>query len=642
MKNKLKVFFYGDVTDLEKGIGELQNELGFEAFFQSCAKFDLKLKAEKTRDNSLTVKLEGKDALISYSSQSSFFRGLGILFFEISENKKSLERHERVMFDLNGPMFDVSQGNAVINIPTLKYIIRKMALMGLNMLMLYCEDSYDVPTQPYFGYMRSRYSAEDIRELDRYAMLFGVEMIPCIQTLAHLQCVLKWKPYKEFSDDMDTLLVGDERTYEFISQMILSASEPFSSNRIHIGMDEAMMLGQGKYLERNGLVPKAQLLKEHLERVMEIVRAEGLKPMMWSDMFMRVLNEKGSDYYSDTVVTEEVKNAVPLDVSLVYWDYYHDDVQFYEKMIDKHRIFSEPVFAGGIWTWMGFGPNYSKTVKTTDPALIACKNKGIKEVIATVWGDNGTECSIFATFPMLCLFAEHGYTSGEVDKNRLKDYFGFLFGCDYDSFMLLQGIDEVPGVCEGNWRDHNCSKPLLWQDVLSGLCDFNFCDLPLNEHYSELSSRLEGVEGFEEFFDIYRKLTRVLSLKAEAGLRLRRAYLDKDRELMARYADELLPEISRLTRELRLCHMKHWFNIYKPLGWDIFDMRYGALLARLDSASRQIRMYLDGELESIPELDEPRIPYNGDEGMVHYTNYYGKLVSASRIDPKPVYPHYLG
>src|SRR5690606_17283416 len=136
----------------------------------------------------------------------------------------------------------------------------KMALMGLDMLMLYTEDSYDVPEQPYFGYMRSRYSQEEIRQLDDYADLFGIEMIPCIQTLGHLQDVLKWPQFAEFSDDNTTLLVGDERTYEFIEQMIVAASTPVRSKRIHIGMDEAWRLGLGRYLQRNGYKSKPEIM----------------------------------------------------------------------------------------------------------------------------------------------------------------------------------------------------------------------------------------------------------------------------------------------------------------------------------------------------------------------------------------------
>jgi len=59
-------------------------------------------------------------------------------------------------------MYDVSQGNAVINIEATKEFIRRMAVMGLNMLMMYCEDSFTVDSQPYFGYMRGAYLTNNI------------------------------------------------------------------------------------------------------------------------------------------------------------------------------------------------------------------------------------------------------------------------------------------------------------------------------------------------------------------------------------------------------------------------------------------------------------------------------------------------
>jgi len=638
----MKIYICGDAVTLADGIKEISSDLDFVAEFSEAEACDLRLETHLTDEAKIDVSLKDNIATVNYCSTSTFFRALSHLMKAINEGKNSFEFSEPVKFTLNGPMFDVSQGNAVINIPTLRWIIRKMALMGLNMLMLYCEDSYEVPEQPYFGYMRSRYSKEELKELDKYALLFGIEMIPCIQTLAHLQAVLKWKVYKDFSDHMDTLLVGDERTYEFISQIIKAATEPFSSKRVHIGMDEAMMIGRGNYLKLHGLVPKAQILKEHLDRVMEIIREQGLEPMMWGDMFLRVLDEKNNDYYADVEITDEVRNTVPEDLTLVYWDYYHYEPECYEKMIDKHRLFGEPVFAGGIWTWLGFGPSYIKTVKTLGPAMKGCKNKGVKEAMATIWGDNGTECSVIATMPMLCFFAEHGFCDGDIDFENMKSRFDFIFKSSYDDFMLLQKVDEVPGVIEGNWWDNNCSKPLLWQDLISGLCDYNFRDLPLNDHYKELNGKLNEVETFKEFFDVYRNLTSVLSLKAEAGLRLRKAYLEKDKEQLSEFVEKIIPEITERVKKLRIAHMKNWFKTCKPLGWDIIDMRYGALLARLDSAAIEIKMYLDGELDTIQELDEPRIPYNGEDGIIHYANYYGKFVSASRIDPKPVYPHYLG
>ena len=33
--------------------------------------------------------------------------------------------------------------------------------MGLNSLMLYMEDTYEIPEYPYFGHLRGRYSQSD-------------------------------------------------------------------------------------------------------------------------------------------------------------------------------------------------------------------------------------------------------------------------------------------------------------------------------------------------------------------------------------------------------------------------------------------------------------------------------------------------
>ena len=80
--------------------------------------------------------------------------------------------------------------------------------------------------------------------------------------------------------------------------------------------------------------------------------------------------------------------------------------------------------------------------------------------------------------------------------------------------------------------------------------------------------------------------------------------------------------------------MENWFELYKPLGWDIMDMRYGSLLTRMDSAIEEINMYLDGKLDKIEELEQERLYYNGVEGSIKYMNYFGDVVSPSRIAPK--------
>ena len=131
------------------------------------------------------------------------------------------------------------------------------------MLMLYTEDTYEVPEYPYFGYMRGRYSQSQLQELDAYAKGYGIELIPCMQTLAHLAPTLRWECFDEIKDTNDILLCGEEKTYEFIEAMIRACRNSFSTDRIHIGMDEAFMLGLGKFREKNGIYPREEIFCDH-------------------------------------------------------------------------------------------------------------------------------------------------------------------------------------------------------------------------------------------------------------------------------------------------------------------------------------------------------------------------------------------
>ena len=189
----------------------------------------------------------------------------------------------------------------------------------MNTLMLYTEDTYEVPEYPYFGAYRGRYSASELRELSEYADRFGIEMIPCIQALAHLKNALRWEAMRGMQDTDDILMAGGEEVYRFLEACIRRATEPFLTKRVHLGMDEAWSLGLGNYLHKNGYHPKTEIMADHLERVAEICRRLGLKPMIWSDMYLR-MSSKDNDYY-DIPLDSDLSGAVkpPEDVTLVYW-----------------------------------------------------------------------------------------------------------------------------------------------------------------------------------------------------------------------------------------------------------------------------------------------------------------------------------
>ena len=123
-----------------------------------------------------------------------------------------------------------------MNIDTIKEVLTRMSIMGLNWFLPYMEDSYKVTSEPFFGYMRGKYTYDDLKALDDYAFALGIEVIPCIQTLAHMQEVMKWPRFNSVREDEATLLVGEPKTYELIENLLSSVTAPFRSKRIHLGV----------------------------------------------------------------------------------------------------------------------------------------------------------------------------------------------------------------------------------------------------------------------------------------------------------------------------------------------------------------------------------------------------------------------
>ena len=626
----MKLNFTGEIQELRSGMEILCKRLGLQ--LDSAG---MTVKVSK-RDGDLELKKENEDITIFYQDKIHFYRALGLLREKLCEGTDQFHIKETPNFETNGIMVDCSR-NAVMSVDSVKDTIELMAIMGLNMLMLYTEDTYEVKSRPYFGYMRGRFTQAELKECDDYADVLGVEIIPCIQTLAHLTQALKWDVAGKIRDTIDILLIDEPATYEFIEDMIKSASEPLRSKRVHLGMDEAHFVGLGNYLLKHGYKDRFEIMNNHLKKVCNISEKYGLKPMIWSDMYFRLASETG-EYYDVESIPQRVIDILPKGVQMVYWDYYHHKEEDYKRLITQHQNLGlEMVFAGGIWVWNGTSTNYDQTFVSTNAALAACKSVGAKEVFATMWGDNGAETCIYEGLLGLQLFAEHGY-SQDVDNDRLKERFKACTNLDMDDFLALNDFDNVGR--ENNLGTANPAKWLLWQDVLIGLFDEHVVDgVDYSDYYRKLAMRMNaavaksGEYGF--IFEKAEKLAAVLALKADLGVKLKAVYDSKNLPELSDYAQVLLPELRMRVEELREAHMRQWLATSKPFGWEVLDLRYGGLLSRIDTAIFRLIQYLNGDIDSIPELGAERLSYNGVNKAEKITfpreNLYHRIASASNI-----------
>lgn len=547
----------------------------------------------------LSLLMDGERLTVEAPDISAAARGLFLAACALRDGKDIPELHQTRHIASCGMMLDMSRGG-VMTVEAVKGMIDAHAALGLNLMMLYTEDTYTVPEAPYLGYLRGRYTEKELREMDDYAAESGVELVPCVQTLAHLEQFLQWDVNRDIKDNDCVLMIDEPKTYAWIRAALTALRRCFRTNRIHIGMDEAHGVGLGEYYQKHGAVNRFELLNRHLNRVVDICKELGFKPIMWSDMFYR-LGSKNNDYYdTDAVVPKSAIAQIP-DVALCYWDYYHTDEQFYAGMLEGHRkMGKEVVFAGGIWTWSGILPHVRKTNATMYPALRACLKAGIGTVLATSWGDDGCETDYRLALNQLPIYSEHVWLGEDCTRAEVERMGERLTG-------LSEACFNAMGAFYADDEDHRPGKGLFYCDPL----------YPLTEGLWNLTGYREGLEEgiktLERHLDDLRceyawLAMRIALEKLNWVNELRPAYLRGDKAVVLTMANEKLPAMRELYVKMMSVWREQWESGRKRNGWETICARLGAVIARLDDVQRILLRWADGTIECVEELDETPLP----------------------------------
>ena len=588
--------------------------------------------ATQTEENILKINATETNVEIVYRNLPAFFRAIMILDKNDKKGNQTFELSTNVWFDFNGLMIDCSR-NGVLNVSYAKEMIEQLAIIGQNVFMLYMEDTYKLESEKYFGYLRGAYTKEELKEIDDYAHLFGIELIPCIQTLAHLDQFFMWEEIAEKYADIDNVLnVSSEAVKDLLDRMIGYLSKTFRSRRIHIGMDEAYNLGRGTYADKNGLKSKTEIMREHLENMLNICKKHNVKPIIWDDMFFSGYSKTESDDYK-----------IPDGIDLMYWDYYNNKVEHYEQNFEKRsKITNKDImFAGGSWRWVGYASHHGKTLAATNASLTACKNKGIKEVMATAWADDGCECPVTTVIFGCVLFGEHQYNK-DIDLDEFKENLLYITNMDYENFMKPQEFDIFPSIEDKSaivtpskytlYEDPLCSKFINHTEVVKDDLTKIYKDLSNYFYNKAKDCKDEALKATNEFYGVFGD---VISLKWNLGLNIYNAYKNKDKDALKNIIDNQIEPLIPLVEKLKVARMEEWLITNKSFGFEVLDQRFGGIISRLYTTKLILKSYLDGKIDKIEELEEYRLPatHYREEGMgeiVHY-NRAQRCMTASKM-----------
>lgn len=605
----------------EEALSELREDLGIEL---GKAGIDVTC----VPGDELAVESDGKSVTLTWAAPIQFYRAVSLIPLPLT----ACSIREKARFQSSGIMFDCSR-NAVLKPQALRFFFRKMALMGLNLGMMYTEDTYEVPGQPFFGYKRGRYTYDELKALDDYASLFGIELCPCIQTLGHLKRILHWPAYHHLRDNDEVLLADLDETYELLDQMIHAATAPYRSKRIHLGMDEAYGVGLGAHLARYGYEDPHSVIGRHLSRVLGICDKYGLHAMMWSDMYFHL---DGRNYHSPGLPSEKAKAAVDPRITLMYWDYYQPKEEAYADALYKHAQFPAPtVFAGGIWTWIGPAPDYPTTLQNTVSGLTACAKANIPLALATAWGDNGGECNLTAALLGLQLYGELTFRP-DYDEDELARRFRRCCHADAQAFLDLSLLNYMPGMKDNPSDPVNACKFMLYQDPLIQLFEADTAGYAMAEHFGSLVTRyaryaLENPD-YALLFDFYTALANALALKCVWHEQAGDAVRSRNREQAAALADGIPSTVEALDT-LRVVWRRLWESTNKPNGFEIIEVRMGGIAARMATAGEKMRAFALGQVDTIPELEEQAlITKRRPNGSIICTNTMDEIATPGRID----------
>jgi hexosaminidase len=321
---------------------------------------------------------------------------------------------------MRGVLLDVSRGK-VPTLATLERFVDFMVAMKLNLLMLYTEHVFRFRRHPLIGREDSPMSASELRELDGYAAARHVELVPTLQSLGHMQHVLKHGRYAGLAESERKWSISPalEESYALLDDLYAEYLGNFRSRWFNANCDEPVDLGKGRSKEWADRDGAGAVFAAHLERVRALAAKHGKKTMAWAD------------------VVHEHPDAIPLlpkDLVLIDW-WYEANHDF-----DRVRVFQEHripfLTAAGTASWNTLFPRVQNALANIRGHAEAAKRYGALGLVTTDWGDGGHGNLLGNSLYPLAYGAEAAWGRTELDWASFDRAF---------SLQLFESATGFPG-----------------------------------------------------------------------------------------------------------------------------------------------------------------------------------------------------
>ena len=304
-------------------------------------------------------------------------------------------------------MLDVSR-DRVPTVRTLRLIIDILARCRYNQFQLYTEHTFAYSAHPTVWEEADPLTAAEIRKLDAYAQMQGIELVANQNSFGHMErwlvhpeynalakfpkggAVTPWGTVKKFPTTLDP---ANPKSLELVDGLFEELLPNFSSPLVNVGCDETFEISD----------PEEYL--GFLLKVFDCARKRGKRPMFWGDIVLR----------HSELVARLPKDAIALD-----WGY-EGNHPFAAECAAFQKAGLDFYVCPGTSAWRSLGGRVENMRENLEAAERAGRLCGAKGYLVTDWGDEGHWQPLAASLPGIILggaFAASGAKAAKMDLER--------------------------------------------------------------------------------------------------------------------------------------------------------------------------------------------------------------------------------
>ena len=337
-------------------------------------------------------------------------------------------------------MLDISR-DRVPTMRTLRLVVDLLARYRYNQLQLYTEHTFAYTKHPSVWEEADPLTAEEVRKLDAYCQMQGIELVANQNTFGHMERWLTLPAYNKLAKfpkggamtpwgtikkEPTTLDPKNPASLELVTGLLDELLPNFTSGLVNIGCDETFEIAD----------PEEYL--DFVLKVADFVRQKGKRPMFWGDIVLR---------------HPELIGRLPKDMIALDWGY--EGNHPFEKECAAFAASGLDFYVcPGTSSWRSLAGRVENMRENLEAAALAGLKYKAKGYLVTDWGDGGHWQPLAASLPGLILggaFACDGRKAAKID---LEKELNSVMGVPLGGTLLRLGVLYL----RGGALKANCSE----------------------------------------------------------------------------------------------------------------------------------------------------------------------------------------